>query len=158
VNDLSAIANAMRTGCPAMHLRQASRVLARVYDAAFRPLGLELSQLPVVATVAARGDAGISVGELARALVMDRTTVTRAIRPLEKAGFLRVARSLEDARSKIVVTTRAGERVVRASYPIWERTTRRIREMLGASRVDALNVELAKLIAAGSRLADRTRG
>lgn len=141
-----------------MHLRQASRVLARVYDAAFRPLGLELSQLPVVATVAARGDAGISVGELARALVMDRTTVTRAIRPLEKAGFLRVARSLEDARSKIVVTTRAGERVVRASYPIWERTTRRIREMLGASRVDALNVELAKLIAAGSRLADRTRG
>jgi len=150
--DISTIARTMGRDCPAIHVRQASRLLARIYDDAFRPLGLELSQLPVVAAVAERGDAGISVGELARRLVLDRTSVTRAIRPLEQAGFLRVARSLADARSKIVIATRAGERVVRAAYPLWLRTTKRVRHVFGADRIDALNAELAALVTVGPRL------
>lgn len=152
MDDISAIARTMGGACPAIHLRQASRMLARIYDDAFRPLGLELSQVPVMATVAVSGDTGISIGELARALVLDRTTVTRVIRPLERAGFLRVARSLDDARSKIVVVTRAGERVVRAAYPLWERTTKRVREVFGAGRIDALNAELTALVALGPKL------
>src|ERR1043165_2423558 len=93
MHEIAATAETMGRACPATHLRQAGRMLARMYDAAFRPLGLELSQVPVVATVAARGDAGIRIGELARVLVLDRTSVTRALRPLEQAGLLRVARS-----------------------------------------------------------------
>src|ERR1041385_6056654 len=75
MNEIAAIAETMGRACPATHLRQAGRMLARMYDAAFRPLGLELSQVPVVATVASRGDAGIRIGELARVLVLDRTSV-----------------------------------------------------------------------------------
>jgi DNA-binding MarR family transcriptional regulator len=155
---IATIVRTMGRDCPAIHLRQASRLLARIYDDAFRPLGLELSQLPVVATVVQRGDSGISVGELARTLVLDRTTVTRAIRPLEQAGFLQVARSPVDARSKVVVATRAGERVVRAAYPLWQRTTKRVREVFGAARIDELNAALAALVAVGPRLGPkRTR-
>jgi DNA-binding MarR family transcriptional regulator len=111
-----------------------------------------MSQVPVLAAVAISGERGLKVTEVARALVMDRTSVTRAIRPLENTGLLRVARSPDDARSKIIVLTRAGERTLRDAYPRWKRTTQRIREVLGTTRIDALGAELSALVAAQPRL------
>src|SRR5262245_58161471 len=73
MDDIAAIATRMKQECPAMRVRQAGRMLARHYDEAFRDLGLELSQLPVLAAIGARGDQGMTVGALATALVMDRT-------------------------------------------------------------------------------------
>lgn len=157
MQDIAALAVEMRDRCPALRVRAASRMLARLYDDALREIGLEMSQLPVLAAVAISGERGLKVTEVARALVMDRTSVTRAIRPLEKLGLLRVARSPHDARSKIIVLTRAGERTLRNAYPRWKRTTRRIRQVLGAARIDALRVELSALIAARPRLASRDR-
>jgi DNA-binding MarR family transcriptional regulator len=154
---IAALAIEMRDHCLALRVRAASRVLARVYDDALREIGLEMSQVPVLAAVAIAGERGLKVTEVARALVMDRTSVTRAIRPLEKAGLLRVARSPGDARSKIVLLTRAGERTLRDAYPRWKRTTRRIREVLGAPRIDALRAQLSALVAAQPRLARRSQ-
>jgi DNA-binding MarR family transcriptional regulator len=158
MQDVTALAIEMRDRCPALQVRAASRMLARLYDEALRDIGLEMSQLPVLAAVAISGERGFKVTELARALVMDRTSVTRAIRPLEKQGLLRVARSPGDARSKIIVLTRAGERILRDAYPRWQRTTRRVRQVLGGARVDAMRDELTALIASGPRLAVRDRG
>jgi DNA-binding MarR family transcriptional regulator len=157
VEDIIALASEMRDHCPALRVRAASRVLARIYDEALREIGLEMSQLPVLAAVALSGDRGLKVTELARALVMDRTSVTRAIRPLEKRGLLRVARSPDDARSKIIVLTRAGERALRDAYPRWKRTTEHIGEVLGAARIDALRAELSALLGARPRLAPPSR-
>lgn len=128
-------------------------MLARLYDEALRAIGLEMSQLPVLAAVAMQGDRGLTVSAIARALVMDRTSVTRAIRPLERRGFLRVARSPHDARVKIVIITGEGERLLRAAYPRWDRATRRIRAVFGPVRIDALSAELSALMAAGPQLA-----
>src|SRR4051812_13496986 len=105
--DIATLASVMREHCPAIRVRTAGRMLARLYDAALRDLGIEMSQLPVLAAFAIRGERGFQVTEVARALVMDRTSVTRAIVPLERRGLLRVARSPDDARSKIVLITRA---------------------------------------------------
>jgi DNA-binding MarR family transcriptional regulator len=157
VEDITALASEMRDRCPALRVRAASRVLARIYDGALREIGLEMSQLPVLAAVALSGDRGLKVTELARALVMDRTSVTRAIRPLEKRGLLRVARSPDDARSKIIVLTRAGERALRDAYPRWKRTTEHIGEVLGAARIDALRAELSALIDARPQLTPPSR-
>lgn len=157
MRDLAALAIDMRDHCPAMRVRAASRMLARLYDEAVREIGLEMSQLPVLAAVATRGDSGFTITEIARVLVMDRTSVTRAIRPLETAGLLRVARSPDDFRSKIVVLTRAGERRLRDAYPRWQRTTRRIRAVFGTARIDALGVELSALLAASPRMARTSR-
>lgn len=151
MKDLAALAGEMRDGCPALRVRAASRVLTRLYDAALRELGLETSQLPILAALALAGEPGASVTDLARALVMERTSVTRAIRPLERAGLLRVARSPDDARLKIVVITRAGERQLRLAYPRWQRTTKRIRAAFGAARIDALAAELTALADVGRR-------
>jgi DNA-binding MarR family transcriptional regulator len=118
-----------------------------------RDLDLVMSQLPVLAACAVRGERGFKVTEMARVLVMDRTSVTRAVRPLESRGLLRVARSPDDARSKIVIITRAGERLLRDAYPRWERTTNRLRQVFGATRIDTMSAELSALVAAGPRFA-----
>jgi DNA-binding MarR family transcriptional regulator len=152
MKDIAALAVEMGDSCPALRVRAAGRMLARLYDEALREVGLEMSQLPLLAAVATRGDRGFNVTDLARVLVMDRTSVTRAIKPLEQTGLLRVARSPNDARLKIVVITRAGESRFREAYPRWRRKTRRIREVFGDARVDALIAELSALVDAGPRL------
>jgi DNA-binding MarR family transcriptional regulator len=139
----------MRGECLATRVREAGRLLTKVYDEALRPVGLEMSQLPVLNALALFGEAGATVGALARALVMDRTTMTRNIRPLERAGLLRVARSPHDARAKIVLLTAAGERMVEAAFPLWERTTKRIGDTLGQAEVQGLTRRLGKLVAQG---------
>jgi DNA-binding MarR family transcriptional regulator len=122
----------MATECPGFRLRQASRVLTKFYDDALRPLGLQMSQLPVLAALAAFGESGASMKALADAIVMDPTTVSRNIRPLEKAGYLRVARSPHDGRSRVVLLTRSGEKALQSAFPVWETALERIRKALGA--------------------------
>jgi DNA-binding MarR family transcriptional regulator len=102
--------------------------------------------------VAMFGERGATLGALARALVMDRTTLTRNVRPLEKSGLLRVARSPHDSRTRVVSLTRAGERMIEAAYPAWEQAEERVRKLLGSRRVKTLRAELGELVALASGL------
>jgi DNA-binding MarR family transcriptional regulator len=129
-----------------LRIRKASRGISRIYDEALRPLGLQESQLSVLVAVAKFGESGANIGALASVLVMDRTTLTRNLKPLERAGHLRVARSPEDARARIVLLTRAGERVIEAAHPLWEKAQRRISKALGAEHVVALRSRLDEVI------------
>jgi DNA-binding MarR family transcriptional regulator len=142
----SQLARKMAAECPALRVRQASRVLAKLYDDELAPFGLHESQLPVLAAAALFGDSGATMGKLAQVLVIDRTTLTRGIRPLERAGLLRVARSPEDARTKIVVITRAGERMIESIFPVWERVLLRIKKTLGADMLTELHARLDQVI------------
>jgi DNA-binding MarR family transcriptional regulator len=137
----------MAAECPALRVRQASRVLAKLYDDELAPFGLHSSQLPVLAAAALFGDSGATMSKLARAVLMDRTSLTRSIRPLERAGLLRVARSPEDARTKIVVITRSGERMMESIFPVWERALNQIKKSLGAEMFAELHARLDQVIA-----------
>jgi DNA-binding MarR family transcriptional regulator len=152
--DFSHAAHAIANECLGMRVRKASRVLTRLLDAALRPLDVQGSQLPVLVAVAMFGERGVPIGPLARALAMDRTTLTRNVRPLEKAGLLRVARSPDDARARIVLLTRAGERLLEQAYPLWERVQADMREALGAKKMDRLRVELGEVVEHASKLED----
>src|SRR5688500_18605074 len=96
VVEFARAARTISRNCTCLRVRQASRVLTRVYDEVLRPLGVQTSQLTLLVAVAEFGESGASLGALADALVMDRTTLTRNVRPLENAGLLRNARSPED--------------------------------------------------------------
>src|SRR5580692_3801872 len=63
--------------CTCMRVRQASRVLTKIYDTELRSTGLQESQLSVLVAIAHFGESGATIGNLAQALRMDRTTVTR---------------------------------------------------------------------------------
>jgi DNA-binding MarR family transcriptional regulator len=145
--ELSRLAQKMARECPGIRLRQASRVVAKIYDDALRPVGLQLSQLPVLTALAIFGEPGATMNALARVLVMDRTTLTRSVRPLEKAGLVRVARSADDARVRVVLLTRSGERTLEAAFPLWEGAMKRIRAALGAAPADDLHRRLEDVIA-----------
>jgi DNA-binding MarR family transcriptional regulator len=133
--------------CPAVRSRRMSRLLTRVFDAELRALGIQTSQLSVLVAVAMFGEAGARIGPLADRLVLERTTLTRNIRPIEKAGLIRVSRSPGDARVRIVTLTRAGERQIEAAYPLWERAHHSARRHFGAGRMDALGARIDELIA-----------
>jgi DNA-binding MarR family transcriptional regulator len=145
--EFSQLARKMAVECPALRVRQASRVLARLYDDELAPFGLHSSQLPVLAAAALFGDSGTPMSKLAQAVLMDRTTLTRSVRPLERAGLLRVARSPEDARTKIVVITRSGERMIESIFPVWERVLKQIKKSLGAEMLTELHGRLDQVIA-----------
>ncbi|WP_370451709.1 MarR family winged helix-turn-helix transcriptional regulator [Corallococcus sp. CA031C] len=138
----SKTARAMQRDCAGHRVRQAARLLTRTYDDAMRPLGIQVSQLFVLVAVGTCGESGAPIGKLAKALALDQTTLSRNVVPLEKAGWLRVARSPHDARSRVVLLTRAGARMIESAYPQWEAAQERLRRTLGAGPFEALHAAL----------------
>ena len=135
-----------------MRIRQVSRLLTRIYDESLRPLGIQESQLSVLVAVAMFGEGGAQMSALASKLVMDRTTLTRNVVPLERAGLLRVARSVDDARARVVLLTGAGERMIESAYPLWEEAQEKVRRALGAGRFEALRSQLSTVVALADQL------
>jgi DNA-binding MarR family transcriptional regulator len=137
----------MATECPGFRVRQASRVLSKLYDDELRQFGLQHSQLPVLTAAAIFGEEGAPMRALAQALVMDPTTLSRSVRPLEKAGLIRVARSPSDRRSRVLVLTAAGRRAIELAFPAWERVVNRVSRALGAGAMAELRARLDQVIA-----------
>lgn len=127
-----------------------SRVLTRLYDDALRPSGLRMSQVSVLVAIARFGEHGAKIGALADVLATERTTLTRNIVPLERAGLLRVARDPDDARARILLLTRPGERAIEAAFPLWQAAQRRVRDAVGGGRLDEYNAEMTALLSAVS--------
>ncbi len=71
--------------CACFHLRQASRVVTQLYDETLRPTGILGTQLPLLVALRLHGE--LTVHGLAKALVMDRTTLTRNLKPLQREGL-----------------------------------------------------------------------
>lgn len=142
----------MATRCPAMRARQASRALSRLYDDALRPLGIQSSQLSVLVAVAMHGEAGAAIGQLARVLVMERTTLTRNLRPLQRAKWLHIEPSADDPRARVVRLTTAGRRMLQRAYPLWEEVTESIGNAVGDRGMDLLRANLGALVEHSNRL------
>lgn len=132
-----------------------SRVLTRLYDDALRPSGLRVSQLTVLVAIAKFGERPAKIGKLADVLAMERTTLTRNIGPLESAGLIRVARDPDDARARILILTRAGERAIEAAFPLWEAAQRQVRSAVGGGRLDEVHEQMTELLSAITARRDR---
>lgn len=123
----ASIAAEMRCTCAV--LRRATRRMTQFYDDALKPAGLKLSQYSVLANLAQAEDPSIT--DLAERLMMDRTTLTRNLRPLERAGWVRLGRG-GDARSRAVLLTESGRRTLEAARPVWRAAETAVRDRLGA--------------------------
>lgn len=142
------LARKMVAECPAMRVARTTRVLARVFNDEFRAIGLQTSQHGVLTFVALAGKDGATIGTLADALLLDRTTLTRNLRPLQKAGYLTITRSPKDARVQIVSLTKQGEKTIEAIYPLWQRAYDQIRDALGPRALAELSDQLDQATAA----------
>jgi DNA-binding MarR family transcriptional regulator len=114
--------------CACLKVRMAARAVTRAYDAALRPVGLRATQLSVLVAVAI--DGAISIAALADFLGMDRTTLTRNLRPLEKEGLIFVGPE-GWRRSRILEITSKGQSRLREALPLWENAQNALRQKLG---------------------------
>ena len=114
--------------CTCAVLRRTARKVTQSYDRALRPAGIKLTQYSVLANVGQ--DDGLSITELAERMAMDRTTLTRNLRPMARAGWIEIGPG-PDRRSRAVGITDAGRRVFETAFPLWQDVERRFRRSLG---------------------------
>ncbi|MCB1324818.1 MAG: winged helix-turn-helix transcriptional regulator [Leptospiraceae bacterium] len=103
--------------CVSFNLRKASRLVTRHYDERMEPSGLRSTQFAILAAIGRRK--GISLSALADLLVMDRTTLTRNLKPLEKMGYVGFAAPTDRRRRELELTPVGWEALGKA-YPYWE--------------------------------------
>jgi len=131
-------------GCTCLRLRKAARRITQIYDGYVEPFGLTITQFGLLAHL--RVLDGISVGALAEKLVMDPTTLTRNLRPLERKGFVRLEPDPDDRRSRSLHLTDEGREALRAARPAWARAQRHVEEMLGNADTAVLNAALDRAL------------
>jgi len=122
--------------CSCFRLRRAARRLSQVYDQALRPSGLRGTQYSLLSHVL-HAD-GLSVTDLAERMAMERTTLTRNLRPLQKAGLVRIEAGA-DRRSRAVRITARGRQAYEAALPLWRAAERSFRRQMGRDEVAALH-------------------
>jgi DNA-binding MarR family transcriptional regulator len=85
------------------------------------------------------------MASVADLLGMDRTTLTAALKPLERRGLLKITPDPSDRRSRRLHLTPQGKTLLARAVPIWERTSRQVETLLGDSNPDALRRNLLAL-------------
>ncbi|QAY77176.1 MarR family winged helix-turn-helix transcriptional regulator [Sphingosinicella sp. BN140058] len=127
------VAHAIRTDCLCFRARRAARVITRAYDEALRPLGIQATQLTLMSAIAAAGESGQPMGRIADILAIDAATLSRNLKLLDKAGLVAISRHEGDRRVRIVRLTAEGDRVLRASYPLWQQAQAAVVASLGGA-------------------------
>ncbi|MDZ7601813.1 MAG: MarR family winged helix-turn-helix transcriptional regulator [Hoeflea sp.] len=112
----------IRDTCIALHLQRAARVVTRRFDEALRPVDLTTGQYSILVALQRQRPPGI--GELATELAMDRTTLTKNLKPLERRGLLTVHTDPEDSRSRILALTETGMALLADAIPLWRQAQR----------------------------------
>jgi DNA-binding MarR family transcriptional regulator len=132
--------------CNCSALRQAARRVTRLYDDALAPTGLGVNQYSILARVSAVGPSTIQ--DLARLLVMDRSTLGHLLRPLDKRGLVRLHVSQRDGRSRVTELTPAGRALVSKGRPLWAGAQQRFASAFGEKRALGLRSVLKQLATA----------
>ena len=138
-----AITHHVRDTCLCLHLQRAARVVARRFDDALRPLDLTSGQFSLLMSL--NRPEPPTIGNVAPLLAMDRTTLTAALKPLERRGLVNVVVDEIDKRSRRLVLTAAGRALLVAALPIWKRTHAAVDLLLGKSSPDRLRDDLRAL-------------
>ena len=134
--------------CLCFNLRKAARAVTQLYDAALEPAGLRATQFSLLAVLAGRD--AVTITDLARAMVMDRTTLTRNLRPIEKQGLVAIAPG-DDRRTREVRLTQRGRTALTRATPRWRHAQTRMLDALGDRRARRLLGELSGAIDAARR-------
>jgi len=130
-------------GCNCLALRQAARQVTRVYDHYLAPSGLRATQYSILARL--KRDGPMTVNALADELLMDRTTLGRNIRPLQRDGLIDAVPGKSDRRSKELRLTRPGVARVRAARQNWMRAQARFERAFGDKRARTMRALLRDL-------------
>jgi DNA-binding MarR family transcriptional regulator len=134
--------------CACASLRRAARAVTQLYDAELQGTGLRVTQLTLLQALQRMGASPqAALGEL---LALDATTLSRTLRPLARAGWIRATRG-QDRRETRWSLTAAGRRRFARARPSWERAQARLRTRLRPEHWKLLVEDLALVAGAARR-------
>jgi DNA-binding MarR family transcriptional regulator len=123
-------------GCSNAKLRQLTRRVSRHYDHEMGKVGVKATQYSLLSQVLQRGP--IRPGDLAKAMALDASTLTRNLKPLVAAGWLTAGAGTDD-RSHLVAITEAGREKRTEAQRRWKTAQESLNDLLGVERVLALH-------------------
>jgi DNA-binding MarR family transcriptional regulator len=134
--------------CACANLRKAARAVTQVFDEALAPSGLRATQFTLLVTNRLTGES--TINELAERMAMDRTTLSRNLKPLVRSGLLEMQPG-EDGRTRLVRLTPAGEQALEEAYPLWQRAQQQTVSALGEERHEALLGDVAQTVSLAAK-------
>ncbi len=134
--------------CACYNLRRATRLVTQVFDDAIRPSGIRVTQFTLLSAIC--GLEPVTVGRLATATGMDRTTLTRNLQLLERKGLAR-AHPGEDQRERRVSLTDRGHEALARALPYWQAAQAKLAKRLGRGPLEELVAALKHAVAASRR-------
>lgn len=131
---------ALPKGCTCARLRRLTRRITAVYDRELAAAGLRVTQYSLLATLRREaGSAGMAMSVLAERMDMDRTTLTRNLKPLMDQGLAALVSDPQDARVRRARLTEAGAAALDAARPHWLRAQQEVNRTLGDATVVGLH-------------------
>ena len=140
------------SGCTNFKLRQLLRRVSLIYDRAMADSGLKTTQYSLLSHVEKLGP--ITQAELAKAMAMDSSTLSRNLKPLQLAGWVAIQAG-SDARSHALTMTASGRKKRAEGRALWKRAQLQLNEVVGLPDIvalhglidrmtDALSIEMEK--------------
>jgi DNA-binding MarR family transcriptional regulator len=124
--------------CACFKVRRFNRVLTQHFATALRASELEATQLPVLARIAAQP---VTLAQLADWLAMDRTTLLRNLKPLERHGWIEDITG-NDGRARSLRVTAAGRRQLVEVEPVWRRAQARVLAAFAPGEWDGFSAKM----------------
>ncbi|MBI5249939.1 MAG: winged helix-turn-helix transcriptional regulator [Desulfomonile tiedjei] len=134
----------MGKSCTCFNLRKATRRVTSYYDAALKPCGLKVTQMTLLTAI--RVLEPITIKRLAKAIVMDRTTLSRNVSLLNKKGMIDIEPG-DDLRTRRLALTEKGHTALVAAFPLWQKAQVEIINELGEDRWASLLEGISDLVA-----------
>ncbi|WP_131854082.1 MarR family winged helix-turn-helix transcriptional regulator [Bosea sp. BK604] len=132
----------MSSPCICTTLRSASRRMAAFYDEVMAPVGVNIAQFSLMRTI--KRAEPVTLTELGRLTELDRSTIGRNVRVIEKLGLVTLGRG-KDQREAVVQITEAGQKVLDDGAPLWDGAQQTLDERLGADTMRILRTLLDSL-------------
>jgi DNA-binding MarR family transcriptional regulator len=123
-------------GCLCLASRKAARTITRAFDRRLRAHGIRATQFSVLVMLALRGPT--MIGDLAVALGVDRTTLSRNVVPIEANRWIRSRSGQADARSRVLEITAAGRAMIVRAQPAWRAAQEATAAAIGGAGAAAL--------------------
>jgi len=130
----------VRDACLCLHVQRAARALARCFDDALRPIGLTNGQFSLMMSL--NRPEPPDMAAVASLLGMDRTTLTAALKPLQRRRLLKIAVDPADRRGRITTLTAKGRSLLASAVPIWKKTHVAVESLLPDGDADLFRKNL----------------
>jgi DNA-binding MarR family transcriptional regulator len=137
------VTHLVRDACLCLHVQRAARALARRFDEVLRPLDLTHGQFSLLMSL--NRPEPPTIGSVAELLAMDRTTLTAALKPLERRDLVKVSIDKEDRRSRRLAITITGRRLLGKAVPLWKQTHAEVEQLVPRRGADDLRTALRAL-------------